>query len=424
MSVVTTSNGLRDIVSGRAGTPTTLGTALTPKGRAWQFDGNTSLIDFGGLPPGLPDLTGTYTMAAWVMANSASPARTITQVCDATRNTHICYNPSNSYLGLESAASGSGLSVSVSSGLPYLVVGSATAGTPIDTYVNGVKGVNNGSSGIAASTQAGYTIGKRIGGTSMLGPLWLSVLWNRYLTVEEKLRFTRNPWVLFEPRKIFVGYSLAAGGGVSADGSLSSLSLSATTGSATGASTASGALSSLSLTALSGAATGAATSSGSLGALSLSSLTGWATGASAATSALQPVVLTAPEGSASGAGIASGALSELSITPATGTAFSGAGTVADGSLSQITLSSLTGGAAGSASASGMLQPIALSSPEVSASGRASCFGALPTISITPCGGSASTTAPASRASGSVFCRVGTPRAVVRVASTNCVVRMP
>lgn len=215
MSVVTPTHGLKDLVSGRAGTPTGLSTALTPKGRAWQFDGNTTLIDWGGLPPNLPDLSGTYTMAAWGMSNSASPARTITQVFDGTRNTHICYVPNNGYLGMESAAAGSGLSVAVSSGVPCLVIGSATGGTPIDVYVNGVKGQNNGSSGIAASTQAGYTIGKRIGGTSFLGPLLLSVIWNRYLTVEEKLQFTRNPWALFADHRLWVDQPIGDGSGLS-----------------------------------------------------------------------------------------------------------------------------------------------------------------------------------------------------------------
>ena len=77
-----------------------------------------------------------------------------------------------------------------------------------------------------------------------------------------------------------------------------------------------------------------------------------------------------------------------------------------------------------AAATGALQGISLSASLSSASGAASCSGALPTILITPCSGSASTAVPASRASGSVFCRVETPRAVVRIASTSCVVRVP
>lgn len=235
---------------------------------------------------------------------------------------------------------------------------------------------------------------------------------------------SNNPWSLLDAEDHPLWWPAAAGAGVEASGSLQSISLAAPDGSATGAATASAALPAASLSAPTGAATGSATTGGSLAPLSLTETVGSATGSATASVSLPAVALSAQTGSAVGACTASGAISWLSIAPPAGTAFSGAGTVADGSLSQITLSSLTGGAAGSASASGMLQPIALSSPEVSASGRASCFGALPTISITPCGGSASTTAPASRASGSVFCRVGTPRAVVRVASTNCVVRMP
>jgi len=423
VSLASAGSGLQDLASGRTGTPTALSGGLTPLGRSWNFDGNTTLIDYG-LPTDLPDLSGTYTMAAWVVANTSSPARTIAQLYDGVRNTHICYVPNNSYLGLESAAAGSGLSVAVSNGRPCLIIGSAIAGAPIDVYVNGVRGQNNGSSGITASTQAGYTLGKRIGGTSFGGQLLLAAVWNRFLTVEEKLLFTRNPWAMFKPRRIWIDYPIAAGGSVSAEGSLPSISLSAATGSATGAATASAALPAASLSAPTGAATGSANTGGSLAPLSLSAPAGSAAGAATASASLPTSALSAPTGTAVGACVASGAISGLSIAPPTGTAFSGAGTVANGVLSQISLSAPTGGATGNAAATGALQGISLFASLSSASGAASCSGALPTISITPCSGSASTAVPASRASGSVFCRIDTPRAVVRIATSQCTVRVP
>ena len=233
-----------------------------------------------------------------------------------------------------------------------------------------------------------------------------------------------NPWSLLDAEDSLLWWPSASGGSVSAEGSLPSLSLSAATGSATGTATASAALPTASLSSPTGAATGSATTGGSIALLSLSAPAGSASGAAAASAGLPTSALSAPTGTAVGACVASGAISGLSIAPPTGTAFSGAGTVANGVLSQISLSAPTGGATGNAAATGALQGISLSASLSSASGAASCSGALPTILITPCSGSASTAVPASRASGSVFCRVETPRAVVRIASTSCVVRVP
>ena len=237
---------------------------------------------------------------------------------------------------------------------------------------------------------------------------------------------SNNPWSLFDAEDHPLWWPTAAGAGVEASGSLQSISLAAPDGSATGAATASAALPTASLSSPTGAATGSATTGGSLALLSLSAPDGSAAGAAMASANLPTSALSAPTGTAVGACVASGDISWLSITPPTGTAFSGTGTVADGSLSQVTLSAPTGVAAGSASASGMLQSLYLTQPAASASGRASCAAALPALSVTPCTGSASSSsaAPASRASGAVFCRVETPRAVVRIASTSCVVRVP
>ena len=235
---------------------------------------------------------------------------------------------------------------------------------------------------------------------------------------------SNNPWSLFDAEDHPLWWPSAAGAGVEASGPLQSISLAAPDGSATGAATASAALPTASLSAPTGAATGSANTGGSLAPLSLSAPAGSAAGAATASASLPTATLSAPTGTAVGACLASGAISGLSIAPPTGTAFSGAGTVANGVLSQISLSAPTGGATGNAAATGALQGISLSASLSSASGAASCSGALPTISITPCSGSASTAVPASRASGSVFCRIDTPRAVVRIATSQCTVRVP
>lgn len=225
---------------------------------------------------------------------------------------------------------------------------------------------------------------------------------------------SNNPWILLEAEDHQIWWPAAASAGVEASGALQSISLVAPAGSATGSATASAAFSTASLSSPTGAATGSATTGGSLAPLSLSAPAGSAAGAATASASLPTATLSAPTGTAVGACLASGAISGLSIAPPTGTAFSGAGTVANGVLSQISLSAPTGGATGNAAAAGALQGISLSASLGSASGAASCSGALPTILITPCSGSASTAVPASRASGSVFCRVDAHRAVVRV----------
>lgn len=235
---------------------------------------------------------------------------------------------------------------------------------------------------------------------------------------------SNNPWSLLDAEDHPLWWPAAAGAGVEASGSLQSISLAAPDGSATGAATASAALPTASLSAPTGAATGSATTGGSLALLSLTAPAGSAAGAATASASLPTSALSAPTGTAVGACVASGAISGLSIAPPTGTAFSGAGTVANGVLSQISLSAPTGGATGNAAATGALQGISLFASLGSASGAALCSGALPTILITPCSGSASTAVSASRASGSVFCRIDTPRAVVRIATSQCTVRVP
>ena len=67
----------------------------------------------------------------------------------------------------------------------------------------------------------------------------------------------------------------------------------------------------------------------------------------------------------------------LSIAPPTGTAFSGAGTVANGCCRRSACPLRLGALLGNAAATGALQGIALSASLSSASGAASCSGALP-----------------------------------------------
>ncbi len=235
--------------------------------------------------------------------------------------------------------------------------------------------------------------------------VYLAAEFTKELPQAYAFSLAKDPWQILVPpvrEKIFVFGSQVESGGVSASGSLPTVSISAPDGSATGAATASGAVQ----------------------AMSLSPATGTASGNAAATGSLSALSLTAPEGEATGACNTSGGVSAVSLSAPTGTAFSGAGTVADGALSSISLTAPSGFATGMAAAAGSLQGLSLSAPSGIASGAASCSGSLPAISITACSGTASAGMPASRASGApVFCRVKSPSAVVRVFSERHVVRV-
>lgn len=214
VSLINPTSGPRDLVSGAVGTPTALAAGLTAKGKAWVFDGSSTLIDMNGLPPGLPDLSGTYTIAAIVIPNAASTARTFLQLRDAAaRNAHIiCGSTGVANVGVSSITASDGRVITAVNGGIYTVIGSGSNGVMVDGYINGIIGTSPGTLGFSASTQVGYTLGKRIGGTTIDGRVLLAAVWNRFLSVGEKLLFTRNPWQLLERTRNTVSVGADAGG--------------------------------------------------------------------------------------------------------------------------------------------------------------------------------------------------------------------
>ncbi len=166
----------------------------------------------------------------------------------------------------------------------------------------------------------------------------LGCVWNTALAREDVIEISRNPWQIFQPipRRIFA-VSAAGGTSVTADGALPAASLTAATGSATGAATASGSLAAASLTAPTGSATGSAITSGSLQAISLSAATGSAAtaGSAAADGALTVIGLTAPDATATISIQAQAALAAIFLTPAEGSATGSA--VCSGDFAPISL---------------------------------------------------------------------------------------
>lgn len=165
----------------------------------------------------------------------------------------------------------------------------------------------------------------------------LAAVWNRSLTDAEVIEVSRNPWQIFQPLPRTIFAPAAGGTSVTADGALPSVSLTAATGSATGAATASGSLAAASLTAPAGNAMSSATTSGSLQAISLSAPTGSAAtaGSAAADGALTVIGLTAPDATATVSIQAQAALAAIFLTPAEGSATGSS--VCDGSFAPISL---------------------------------------------------------------------------------------
>lgn len=249
VSLICPGCGLRDLVSGRVGASAGLRHALTSLGKSWSLDGTAStVIDLGGMPPGLPNLSGTYTLAAIVIPDGTSAVGPVIRLFDGTRNIQIGYVVNNGWMGMQSTVANSSRAVAVSSayGKFHTFIGSHANGADIDTYVNG-SSVGKASAMGASLTTAGYFLSNpEI--TATTAKVLLSAIWNRFLTVEEKQQFTRNPWALFESAGLWIDQPTGASAGLA--------------GSATGQASASGTLTTG--IPLSGAAVVQATGSGSL----------------------------------------------------------------------------------------------------------------------------------------------------------------
>jgi len=253
------------------------------------------------------------------------------------------------------------------------------------------------------------------------GAIYLCCAWDRQLTSSEIKSLSDNPWQIFEPEivRIWVDDQVTGGavtgnasgslsavslspvsgsasGAASASASLSAVSLTAVNGTASGASVASGVFAPISLSAINATATGSANASATLASISLSPITGTANGetvvAGNASGAFDDVALSPVSGTASGTASATGLLSAISLTPITGTA-SGEAVVAgnaSGSFDDVSLTALTGEASGSSAgvAAGVFASLSINPATGAAYGAAVAVGSLPVIALTPLTGSA------------------------------------
>jgi hypothetical protein len=187
VSLICPGSGLEDWASGRVGASAGLRHALTATGKTWSLDGTAStVIDLGGMPPGLPDLSGTYTLAAIVIPDGTSAVGPFIRLYDGARSIQVGYVVNNGWMGLQSSVSNSSRAVSVSSawGKFHTIIGSHANGADLDTYVNGSSLGKAGAMG-ASLTTAGYFLNNP-DITATTAKVQMVAIWNRFLTVEEK----------------------------------------------------------------------------------------------------------------------------------------------------------------------------------------------------------------------------------------------
>lgn len=203
--------------------------------------------------------------------------------------------------------------------------------------------------------------------------LLLSAFWERALSDIEIKSLSDNPWQIFAPRETYV-FPEIVGGGINAtgSGSLSPVSISNPTGSASGSASVTGAFAAITIA--------APTATASAG------------GSASASGSLASLTITSPTATASASGVGSGAWSALSISPATGTATATKSATASGSVAAINITapaaSATGTAAGNAIATATPAQITISPATASAIASAVASGSLASLSVSPLTGSA------------------------------------
>jgi hypothetical protein len=202
------------------------------------------------------------------------------------------------------------------------VIGAGKQGSSGAVYSDGIRTAS--ASGLSASVNTGRLA---LGTDSSFADSWISppafeyfLVWNRQLTDDEFLSYSRNPWQLFEPRRIFI--PAAAAGGTNASTTLTGAGTTAAPGALTAAGTATKTL------------TGAGTNA------SAGTLT--ATAASGATATLTGASTSSAVGTLTATGAATGALSGAGTTASAGTVLASVGTNATATLTGAAVSASVG----------------------------------------------------------------------------------
>lgn len=211
-----------------------------------------------------------------------------------------------------------------------------TGSRGMEIWQNGVLRASNASNPTRSTGRVPWGIGSNgnAGVVARNTCVKLMAYAPKQITTAEIKSISNNPWQIFKPipRRIFV--PVAATGDATGSGSLSAISLSALTGTATGTAnaTASGSLSNVSLAAPSGSASVSVTASGSVSTITLGTVEGTATGTEAGnavgTGSIQPITISAPDAIAIASSVATGGIQSIGLTAPTGTAAGQLATVA------------------------------------------------------------------------------------------------
>jgi len=187
------------------------------------------------------------------------------------------------------------------------------------------------------------------------GAIYFIGNWSRQLSDSEVGEISRNPWQLFEPRRIFVPVAAAGGGTAAITAAAGAATASSLAGASTAASAATSAAGAATASTLAGAATAASALTSAAGSATASSLAGAAVAATAVTSAA---------GAATASTVAASSTASAAITQADGAAAAGTLTGVAGSGSTITA------AAGASTASTLAGSSAAASAITAATGAA------------------------------------------------------
>lgn len=275
--------------------------------------------------------------------------------------------------------------------------GASWNSTTVNLFANG---------GLDKTTALALPINSNAGRTTRIGPggadVAHAIAFKRPLSTDEWRSMYNDPYQLYKPsvgRIYFIGSAAGADG--TASGSVSTVTLSAPTGSAssTADASASGSITAVTLSTPTGTSSGAATVSGSVATVQLGNVSGSASAGTGgnASGSISQVNTNAPTGASSGWATVSSSLTTATLSSPSGTATGGTGASASGNIATVVLSSISGSVSGYATTSGSIATCILAAPTGNASSGSSATGSgsIAQVNLTAATGSASAWASAS-----------------------------
>lgn len=252
--------------------------------------------------------------------------------------------------------------------------GASWNSTTVNLFANG---------GLDKTTALALPINSNAGRTTRIGPggadVAHAIAFKRPLSTDEWRSMYNDPYQLYKPsvgRIYFIGSAAGADG--TASGSVSTVTLSAPTGSAssTADASASGSITAVTLSTPTGTSSGAATVSGSVATVQLGNVSGSASAGTGgnASGSISQINTNAPTGVSSGWATVSSSLTTATLSSPSVVASGGIGATASGSIATSSLVAITASAVGNAQVSSSIATCTLAAPQGNASSGNSATG--------------------------------------------------